>query len=106
MFDMHHDLLSIMYYSRYILNDCSFLNKWLKDFNSDNVSGLLANLYFMNKEEMAFEIGDDREIDVVKMFKISDQPITRYNKNMDNMKENRKVLQLSLQYSNEEVVKD
>ena len=42
----------------------------------------------------------------VKMFKISDQPITRCNKNMDNMKENRKVLQLSLQYSNEEVVKD
>ena len=70
MFDMHHDLLSIMYYSRYILNDCSFLNKWLKDFNSDNVSGLIANLYFMNPEEMKHEIGEN-EINVVDMFKKS-----------------------------------
>ena len=70
MIDMHHDLLSIMYYCRYVLNDNRFLDSWLKNFNDENVSGLIANLYFMNPEEMKREIGEN-EINVVDMFKKS-----------------------------------
>lgn len=70
LIDMHHDLLSIMYYSRYVLNDCTYLDSWLNNFNSDNVSGLIANLYYMSPEEMEHEMGD-KEINVVDMFKKS-----------------------------------
>lgn len=77
MIDLHHDLLSIMYYC-YLRDDYSYLEEWIKNFRENNVSGLLANLYFMNKEEMAFEIGDDREIDVVKMFKLSTSLFKKY----------------------------
>lgn len=70
MIDMHHDLLSIMYYCRYVLNNNRFLDSWLKNFNSDNVSGLIANLYYMSPEEMKHEMGD-KEINVVNMFKKS-----------------------------------
>ena len=77
MIDLHHDLLSIMYYS-YLRNDYSYLKEWVKCFREDNVSGLLANLYFMNKKEMALEIGDDREINVVEMFKKSTEMFKEY----------------------------
>lgn len=69
MIDAHHDLLSIMYYA-HLRDDYSFLDEWIKNFREDNVSGLLANLYFMNPEEMKAEIGDT-PINVVEMFKIS-----------------------------------
>ena len=81
MIDLHHDLLSIMYYS-YLRNDYSYLEEWIKNFNSDNVSGLLANLYFMNPEEMKKEIGD-RDINVVEMFKISTDLFKKYLPNED-----------------------
>ena len=81
MIDSHHDLLSIMYYS-YIRDDYTFLEKWLSNFREDNVSGLLANLYFMNPEEMKTEIGD-REINVVEMFKISTGMFKKYLPNVD-----------------------
>ena len=76
MIDLHHDLLSIMYYS-YLKNDYEYLDKWIKNFRDDNVSGLLANLYFMNPEEMKNEIGN-REIDVVEMFKVSTDIFKKY----------------------------
>ena len=76
MIDLHHDLLSIMYYC-YIRDDYSYLEDWIKNFREDNVSGLLANLYFMNPEEMKKEIGD-REINVVEMFKISTELFKKY----------------------------
>jgi len=69
MIDLHHDLLSILYYS-YIRNDFSFVTNWIKNFHGDNVSGLLANLYFMNLDEMEKELGR-RDFDVVEMFKTS-----------------------------------
>ena len=81
MIDLHHDLLSIMYYS-YIRDDYSFLNKWLSNFRDDNVSGLLANLYFMNPEEMKVEIGD-KDINVIEMFKISIEMFKKYLPNTD-----------------------
>lgn len=76
MIDMHHDLLSIIYYS-YLRNDNTYLMEWIKNFNGDNVSGILANLYFMNKEEMKEEIGD-KEINVLEMFKISTELFRKY----------------------------
>ena len=82
MIDLHHDLLSIMYYS-YLKNDYSYLKEWVKCFREDNVSGLLANLYFMNKKEMALEIGDDREINVVEMFKKSTEMFKEYLPNIN-----------------------
>ena len=76
MIDLHHDLLSIMYYS-YIRRDYSYLDSWIKNFREDNVSGLLANLYFMNEDEMKIEIGD-REINVLDMFRISTKMFKTY----------------------------
>ena len=76
MIDLHHDLLSIMYYS-YIRRDYTYLDSWIKNFREDNVSGLLANLYFMNPLEMKEEIGA-REINVLDMFKISTKMFKTY----------------------------
>lgn len=76
MIDMHHDLLSIIYYS-YLRNDDKYLREWIKNFNGDNVSGLLANLYFMSEEEMKQEIGDN-EIDVLEMFRIATELFKKY----------------------------
>lgn len=81
MIDLHHDLLSIMYYS-YINDDYTFLNKWLPNFREDNVSGLLANLYFMNPDEMKKELGD-REINVLEMFNKSTEIFKKMLPNTD-----------------------
>ena len=76
MIDLHHDLLSILYYG-YLKNDFSYVEEWIHNFREDNVSGLLANLYFMNPEEMKKEIGD-QEIHVVEMFRISTELFRKY----------------------------
>ena len=76
MIDLHHDLLSVLYYS-YLRDDYTYVEEWIKHFNTDNVSGLLANLYFMNPDEMKAEIGN-REINVVEMFKISTDLFKKY----------------------------
>lgn len=81
MIDLHQDLLSILYYG-YLRNDYSYVEEWITNFRKDNVSGLLANLYFMNPEEMKKEIGDE-EIDVVKMFRIATQLFHEYLPNED-----------------------
>lgn len=76
MIDLHHDLLSVLYYS-YLRNDFSYVEEWINNFNEDNVSGLLANLYFMNPDEMKNEIGNI-EIDVLEMFRISVDLFKKY----------------------------
>ena len=76
MIDLHQDLLSILYYG-YLRNDYTYVEKWIKNFREDNVSGLLANLYFMNPEEMKREIGDT-EINVLEMFRISTELFHKY----------------------------
>lgn len=76
MIDLHHDLLSIFYYC-YLRNDYQYITEWLHHFGEHNVSGLLANLYFMNPEEMSHEIGD-QQIDVVEMFRISTDLFRKY----------------------------
>lgn len=76
MIDLHHDLLSIMYYS-YLKGDYGYLEEWIKNFNSDNVSGLLANLYFMSLDEMEGELGT-RDFNVVEMFEKSVSIFKKY----------------------------
>lgn len=76
MIDLHHDLLSILYYS-YLRDDFSYVEKWIKHFHGNNVSGLLANMYFMNPDEMKKEMGD-RNINVVEMFGISVELFKKY----------------------------
>jgi len=78
MIDMHYDMLSVIYQC-YRRNNFSYLEEWIKNYNSDNVSGLIANLYFMNEEEMKEELGDDySEINVLEMFKISTEIFKKY----------------------------
>lgn len=76
MFDLHHDLLSIMYCC-YLRDDYSYLEAWLSNFREDNVSGLLANLYFMNSNEMKMMIGNHK-INVVEMFKKATELFKKY----------------------------
>lgn len=78
MIDMHYDMLSVIYQC-YLRNDYSYLEEWIKNYNSDNVSGLLANLYFMNAEEMKEELGENyKEINVLDMFKASTELFKKY----------------------------
>lgn len=81
MIDMHYDLLSILYYC-YLRNDFSYINDLQKYFNNNNVTGLIANLYFMSEEEMQTEM-PNTTIDVVKMFQISTELFKKFFPNID-----------------------
>ena len=81
MIDMHYDLLSILYYC-YLRNDFSYVNDLQKYFNNNNVTGLIANLYFMSEEEMQTEM-PNTTIDVVKMFQISTELFKKFFPNID-----------------------
>ena len=76
MIDMHQDLLSIMYYCE-LHNRYDYLEEWIKNFNFSNVSGVIANLYYMSREEMRKELGD-KEIDVFSMFMKSTLLFNKY----------------------------
>ena len=67
MIDTHYDLLTILYCC-YLKNDYSYIERIKEDLK--DVKGLIANLYFMNPEEMKEELEIDH-IDVYEMFKIS-----------------------------------
>ena len=78
LIDMHYDLLSVLY-NCYLRDDFNYIEEFKRNYNEDNISGLIANLYFMNEEEMKIELGDDYgEIDVVKMFRISTNLFRKY----------------------------
>lgn len=64
MFDMHYDLLTLGYVLK---NNKEYLEKVVNDLNN-NLVGLIANLYFMDKERMALEFGITDDINVEKMF--------------------------------------
>ena len=71
MIDTHYDLLSIAYVA-YLKNDYSYLEKISKYFNEHNVTGVIANLYFMSEEEMIDELHPDyykKDVSVLEMFK-------------------------------------
>lgn len=73
MFDAHYDLLSIAYVC-YLKNDFQKLEKYAKYFHQNNVKAVMANLYFMTKEEMRDELHPNyykEDISVLEMFKIA-----------------------------------
>ncbi len=80
MIDMHYDLLSILYYC-YLRNDFSYVTKLQKYFNENNVTGLVANLYFMGEDEMKQEM-QGHPIDVLEMFKISTELFEKFFPNI------------------------
>ena len=78
MIDLHYDLLSILYQC-YLRMDFSYIDKIRNNFRENNVSGVIANLYFMSEEEMREELGDNYgKIDVVDMFKKSTELFKKY----------------------------
>ena len=64
MFDMHYDLLTLLYVLK---DDKKYVNKVVKEINN-NLKGLAANLFFMSKKEMKEELNIEK-IDVSKMLK-------------------------------------
>lgn len=80
MIDMHYDLLSILYYC-YIRNDFTYVKSLQKNFNEQNVRGVIANLYFMSEEEMSKEMAGHK-IDVCEMFRISTELFKEYFPNV------------------------
>ena len=76
MIDLHNDLLSYLYFS-YIRNDFSYIEEWIRKLSDDNVSALLANLYFVSRDRMKEEMGIEN-INVVEMFKISTELFKKY----------------------------
>lgn len=70
MFDTHYDLLTIAY-KAYLTGDYSYLEKISKYFGKNNVKGVIANLYFMSRDEMEEEICKDYyrdDVSVLDMF--------------------------------------
>lgn len=83
MIDLHYDLLSILYQC-YLRMDFSYVDKIRNSFRDNNVSGVIANLYFYSEDEMRAELGDNYgEIDVVEMFRISTKLFKEYFPNTD-----------------------
>lgn len=76
MIDCHYDLLTILYCC-YLKNDFSYIEKLQVDLKE--VDGLIANLYFMSREEMEEEL-HIKEINVVEMFTISTKLFQKYFK--------------------------
>ena len=83
MIDLHYDLLSILYYC-YKKNDFRYIKKLQEYYKENNVRGVVANLYFMNEEEMKEEMKELFEpIDVVERFRISTTLFRKYFPNLD-----------------------
>lgn len=73
MYDIHYDLLTILYFNFLKNNDKGNINKTLnlckKIYNENNIIGGIINLYFMSENEMLEELGiDEYPYDVIKMF--------------------------------------
>lgn len=77
MYDMHYDLLSILYSNFMGNKKTRNIEKIVKDckkiYNFNNIIGGVINLYFMTPLEMEKELGIDisKSVDVTEMFKIS-----------------------------------
>ena len=80
MFDTHYDLLTKLYIS-YKRNDFIYVENWMKNYNFDNVKGLIANLCFMSIDEMKEEYDINYYHDgdsVIDIFKISTDLLQKY----------------------------
>lgn len=83
MIDLHYDLLSILYYC-YKKNDFRYIKKLQEYYKENSVRGVVANLYFMNEEEMKEEMKELFEpIDVVERFRISTTLFRKYFPNLN-----------------------
>lgn len=83
MIDLHYDLLSILYYS-YVKNDFTYVETIQQRIKDSGVSGVVANLYFMNEDEMKEELGEYyKPIDVVEMFRIATSLFPKYFPDLD-----------------------
>jgi len=87
MVDTHYDLLTICY-TCYLKNDYSKIEKIAREINNNegNIKCIFANLYFMSKEEMVEELGQNyyrEDVSVLDMFKISKNILERYLPNID-----------------------
>ena len=80
MVDAHYDLLSIAYVC-YLKNDYSKIINIAKEIKKSGVKSVFANLYFMSREEMEYELDPNYykdDISVIEMFKISKQILEYY----------------------------
>lgn len=73
MYDMHYDLLTILYYNLKKNNPKANINKLKHDLTAmyqGDIKGGIINLYFMSEEEMLDELGitKDEMYNVLKMF--------------------------------------
>lgn len=75
MFDMHYDLLTILYTLK---DNKLYIKKVINNINN-NLTGLTANLYFMNKKEMKEELRINKKINVSEMFKESLEIFNKLN---------------------------
>ena len=85
MIDTHYDLLSIAYIS-HLKNDYSYLEQISQYFNEENVTGVIANLYFMSEKEMIEELHPNyynKDVSVCRMFKIAKEILDTYLPNVD-----------------------
>jgi len=77
MYDMHYDLLTILYFNfvenNKFSNSLKCINDIKKIYSSNNIKGGIINLYFMSEEEMKNELDIDKEkiCDVITMFRES-----------------------------------
>lgn len=82
MYDMHYDLLTILYYNLKNKNPLADVEKLIEDcykIYHNNVLGGIINLYFMSSKEMKDELGlEERELDVIPMFRKSVQFLERF----------------------------
>lgn len=82
MFDMHYDLLTKIYMC-YKQNSLYKIENWVKNYNFNNVKGLIANLCFLSIDEMKSDYDPyyyDPNISVIEMFKISTNILKKYLK--------------------------
>ena len=76
MYDMHYDLLTILYYNYKNNNEYADINKLIDDCKkiyNNNIIGGIINLFFMSYREMYNEIGITKEelLNIKEMFKKS-----------------------------------
>ncbi len=72
MIDLHFDLLTKLYIS-YVENDFEYIESFIKNYNKNNVTGVIANMCFESIEEMKEEYSKhyfNENVSVVEMFQV------------------------------------
>lgn len=86
MYDMHYDLLTILYFNFYGTSNKRNPKKVIEEcrniYNPSNIHGGFINLYFMSKNEMEEELGiTNYPYNVLEMFKKSTDLIEQFKHN-------------------------